>query len=50
MTSEEKRHLNDVLQENTSFRYLEIIKEGMFQIFDSKDADEARYKFEQLGP
>ncbi len=48
-TSEEKRHLNDVLKENTSFCYLEIIKEGMFQIFDSKDADEARYKFEQLG-
>jgi transposase len=48
-TSVEKRHLNDVLKENTSFCYLEIIKEGMFQIFDSKDAEEARYKFEQLG-
>jgi transposase len=48
-SKEETRHLNDVLKENTSFCYLEIIKEGMFQIFDSKDAEEARYKFEQLG-
>lgn len=48
-TKEEKRHLEDVLKENTSFCYLEIIKEGMFQIFESQTAEDARYKFEQLG-
>lgn len=48
-TSVEKRHIDDVLKENTSFCYLEIIKEGMFQIFDSPTAEDARYKFEQLG-
>ncbi len=48
-TNEEKRHLEDVLKENTSFCYLELIKEAMFQIFDSKTAEDARYKFEQLG-
>lgn len=48
-TKEETRHINDVLKENTSFCYLEIIKEGMFQIFESQTAEDARYKFEQLG-
>lgn len=48
-TGEEKRHLSDVLAENNSFCYLEFIKEGMFQIFDCQTAEEARYKFEQLG-
>jgi transposase len=48
-TGEERRHLEDVLRENTSFCYLELIKEAMFQIFDSKTAEDARYKFEQLG-
>lgn len=48
-TGEEKRHLEDVLKENTSFCYLELIKEAMFQIFESQNAEEARYKFEQLG-
>jgi transposase len=48
-TGEEKRHLADVLAENNSFCYLEFIKEGMFQIFDCQTAEEARYKFEQLG-
>jgi transposase len=38
-----------VLKENTSFCYLEIVKEGMFQIFESANAEEARDKFDQLG-
>lgn len=48
-TKEEERHLKDILKENTSFCYLEIIKEGMFQIFESLTEEEARNKFEQLG-
>lgn len=46
---EEQRHLKDVMKENTSFVYLELIKEGMFSIFDSVNEEEARSKFEQLG-
>lgn len=45
----EERHIKQVLKENEDFAYLELIKEGMFEIFDSKDAEEARDKFEQLG-
>jgi transposase len=46
---EEQRHIKHVLKENEHFVYLELIKEAMFEIFDSKDAHEAREKFEQLG-
>lgn len=48
-TPQERRHIDDVLKENTSFCYLEIIKEGMFHIFEAPSTEEARYKFEQLG-
>lgn len=46
---EEKRHIKDVMNENSSFVFLELIKEGMFQVYDSATADEARDKFDQLG-
>jgi len=45
----ENRHLNDVLKENEDFVYLELIKEGMHQLYDSQDEWEAREKFVQLG-
>jgi transposase len=48
-TKEEQRHIKDVLKENEHFVYLELIKEGMFEIFNSITAEEARDKFEQLG-
>jgi transposase len=48
-TKEEERHLKDVLKENENFMYLELIKEGMFQLYDSQTAAEAREKFDQLG-
>jgi hypothetical protein len=34
-SGEEKRHLEDILRENISFCYLELIKEAVFEIFDS---------------
>ena len=48
-TKEEKRHIEDVLGENTAFCYLEFIKEGMFQVFEADSEAEARYRFDQLG-
>lgn len=45
----EIRHINDVLKDNEDFAYLELIKEGMFQIYDSKDEFEARDKFVEMG-
>jgi len=48
-TPEETRHIRDVMRENASFFALEIIKEGMFQVFESKDEVEARERFEELG-
>lgn len=48
-TKEEERHLKDILKENENFLYLELIKEGMFQLYDSQTAEEARDKFDQLG-
>ncbi len=48
-TREEERHLKDVLKENEDFLYLELIKEGMFQVYQSKDEFEAREKFDQMG-
>ncbi len=38
----ENRHIGDVLKDNQHFAYLELIKEGMFQIYQSKDEFEAR--------
>lgn len=48
-TQEEQRHLKDVLKENEDFVYLELIKEGMFQVYQSKDEFEARERFVQMG-
>jgi len=48
-TGKENQHINDVMDENQNFVHLEIIKEGMYQLFDSKDGNEARNKFEQIG-
>lgn len=48
-TKVEQRHIRDVLRENQEFAYLELIKEGMHQLYDSKDEWEAREKFVQIG-
>jgi transposase len=46
---EEQRHIKNVLKDNEHFMYLELIKEAMFEIFDSQNAEEARDKFNELG-
>lgn len=46
---EEQRHIKNVLKDNEHFMYLELIKEAMFEIFDSQNAEEARDKFDELG-
>lgn len=48
-TKVENRHINDVLKDNEDFVYLELIKEGMHQLYESKDEFEAKEKFTQLG-
>lgn len=45
----ENRHINDVLKDNEHFAYLELIKEGMHQLYDSKSDWEAREKFVEIG-
>jgi hypothetical protein len=41
--------LKDVLKDNHYFVLLELIKEGMFQIYQSKNEIEARDKFDEMG-
>lgn len=48
-TKTENRHINQVMKDNQYFIYLELIKEGMHQIFDSNTAIEARSKFDEMG-
>lgn len=48
-TKAENRHINEVMKDNQYFVYLELIKEGMHQIFNSVDAKEARTKFDEMG-
>jgi transposase len=48
-TKVETRHINDVLKDNQEFAYLELIKEGMHQIYDSADEWEAKEKLLQIG-
>ena len=48
-TKTDNRHINDILKENEDFVYLELIKEGLYQLYDSRDEYEAREKFEQIG-
>lgn len=48
-TKEETRHIKDVMKDNEYFVYLELIKEGMFEVFNSTTAEEARDKFDELG-
>lgn len=48
-TKAENRHINQVMKDNQYFVYLELIKEGMHQIFNSNDAKEARLKFDEMG-
>lgn len=45
----DNRHIRDVLSDNEDFAILEIIKEGMYQLYDSKDEWEAKEKFNQIG-
>lgn len=44
----EQRHISDVLEDNRFFVYLELIKESMFEVYNSRDANEARKKFLQI--
>lgn len=48
-TKVEQRHIRDVLRDNEDFAYLELIKEGMHQLYDSKTPWEAREKFDEIG-
>ena len=48
-TKTENRHINQVMKDNQYFIYLELIKEGMHQIFNSSTATEARSKFDEMG-
>lgn len=48
-TKVENRHINQVMKDNQYFIYLELIKEGMHQIFNSSTATEARAKFDEMG-
>jgi transposase len=45
----EQRHIRDVLRDNEDFAFLELIKEGMHQLYESDTPWEARAKFEQIG-
>ena len=48
-TKIESRHIKEVMNDNHFFVYLELIKEGMHEIFDSETAEIAREKFEEMG-
>jgi len=48
-TKAENRHINEVMKDNHYFIYLELIKEGMHEIFNSSTATEAREKFDEMG-
>lgn len=48
-TREETRHINDVLKDNEHFAYLELIKEGMHQLYQSTNEYDAKEKFHQIG-
>lgn len=48
-TKSENRHINQVLKDNQYFIYLELIKEGMHQIYNSENAQVAREKFDEMG-
>lgn len=45
----ENRHINELLKDNEDFVYLELIKEGMHQLYDSADEWTARERFIQIG-
>jgi len=47
-TKVEQRHLSDVMEENRFFVYLELIKEAMFEVYDSPTELDARRKFVQI--
>jgi transposase len=48
-TNEEKKHIDDVLQENSGFAKLEIIKERMLSFFYEPDESSAKKVFEEVG-
>jgi transposase len=48
-TKVENRHINQVMKDNQYFIYLELIKEGMHQIYNSENAQVAREKFDEMG-
>lgn len=45
----ETRHISEVLKDNEEFAYLELIKEGMHQLYESEDEWTAREKFIEIG-
>lgn len=48
-TDSERTHINDVLQENSQFAKLELIKERMLTFFYEHDENSARRVFEEVG-
>lgn len=48
-TKTENRHINQVMKDNQYFIYLELIKEGMHQIYNSENDQIARDKFDEMG-
>lgn len=48
-TSEEKAHLEDLMEENDKFFRLEYIKEGMHRFFNSRSAEDAYDIFDEIG-
>ena len=45
----ERRHIKDVMEDNIHFVYLELLKEGMHEIFASENSIQARRKFDEMG-
>lgn len=48
-TKEENKHIQEVIKDNESFLYLELIKERFFQFFYAKDLGEAYEIFHEVG-
>ena len=48
-TKEELEHIDDLLKGNEKFLKLELIKEAMHEFFGSKDIEEAKNIFNQIG-
>ena len=47
-TKQEMRHIRELHRDNQTLLSLELIKEGMHQLYESQTASEAREKFEEI--